>query len=625
MARLPLIVGFGGVNAAGRSSFHHGYRRMVISALSDSVADETYSSLASLMNLPTEERNGLTAGVREHIGANTLIRKIDHSLFDSARMPWNRRVHLRPEPAQPICFDLRKKHLPEQIPEEWELHPIDERTVQVVMRQPCEMLLPDTRASDVNAAGQLPTGFDPKRLYQSRNHPRGLQMTVFGASDAIHSSGLDWETIRAAVAADQISVYAGSAMSQLDQFGNGGMMRSRMNGKRVTSKQCALGFAEMPADFINAYILGSIGTTGTNMGACASFLYNLRQGVMDIQTGKSRVVLVGNSEAPITPEVMEGYAAMGALATDKELLALDNDKNLQAPDYQRACRPFGENCGFTLAESAQFILLFDDDLALQLGATIYGAVDDVFINADGHKKSISAPGVGNYITIGKALASAQQIVGEEGIRSRSFVQAHGTGTPQNRVTESHVLNEAAKAFGIDAWPVAAVKNYLGHSIGVAGGDQLVASLGVWAYGYLPGITSIDRVAEDVHSSNLTISAQHRQLGGDAIDLAILNAKGFGGNNASASLLAPHIAQRMISKKHGTRAWQEYQQKNVSVQQQAHDYDQAAIAGEVAPIYKFDHNVLHGEDMEFAAGGIKLKGHADAISLQRPSPYADMLD
>ncbi|MGI9293569.1 MAG: beta-ketoacyl synthase, partial [Pseudomonadales bacterium] len=348
-------------------------------------------------------------------------------------------------------------------------------------------------------------------------------------------------------------------------------------------------------------------------------------GVMDIQTGKSRVVLVGNSEAPITPEVMEGYAAMGALATDKDLLALDESKNVQTPDYQRACRPFGENCGFTLAESAQFILLFDDELALQLGATIYGAVDDVFVNADGHKKSISAPGVGNYITIGKALASAQQIVGEEGIRSRSFVQAHGTGTPQNRVTESHVLNEAAKAFSIEAWPVAAVKNYLGHSIGTAGGDQLVASLGAWAYAYLPGITSIDSVAGDVHNSNLAISAQHRQFTAEAMDVAIINAKGFGGNNASASLLAPHVAQRMLSKKHGARVWQEYQQKNASVQQRAQDYDQAASAGAVAPIYKFDHNVLQGEDIEFAEGGIKLKGHADAINLQRPSPYAEMLD
>ena len=93
---------------------------------------------------------------------------------------------------------------------------------------------------------------------------------------------------------------------ELDADGNGGMVKARYNGKRVTSKYCPFGFAEMPADFINAYVLGSLGTTGTNMGACASFLYNLRQGINDIRSGRSRIAIVGNSEAPITPEIIEG-------------------------------------------------------------------------------------------------------------------------------------------------------------------------------------------------------------------------------------------------------------------------------------------------------------------------------
>ena len=63
--------------------------------------------------------------------------------------------------------------------------------------------------------------------------------------------------------------------------------------KRVTSKQLPLGLCEMPADFINAYVLGSLGATGATIGACATFLYNLRQGVEDIQSGRRRVVMVG--------------------------------------------------------------------------------------------------------------------------------------------------------------------------------------------------------------------------------------------------------------------------------------------------------------------------------------------
>jgi acetoacetyl-[acyl-carrier protein] synthase len=193
--------------------------------------------------------------------------------------------------------------------------------VQIVGEQ--EFLLPTHREFEVKAAGQLPTGFDPGALYASRNHPRGLQMTVYAASDALGSLGISWERILDAVSADQVSVYAGSAMGQLDGAGAGGMLKARYNGQRVTSKYCPLGLAEMPADFVNAYVLGAMGSTGASLGACASFLYNMKHGVHDIRSGRARVAFIGSAEAPINPEVMEGYAAMGALATDKGLRQLD--------------------------------------------------------------------------------------------------------------------------------------------------------------------------------------------------------------------------------------------------------------------------------------------------------------
>jgi acetoacetyl-[acyl-carrier protein] synthase len=418
-------------------------------------------------------------------------------------------------------------------------------------------------------------------------------------------------------------VYAGSGMSQLDNYGNGGMVRARYNGRKVTSKYCPFGFAEMPADFINAYVLGSLGTTGTSMGACASFLYNLRQGIADIQSGHSRVVVVGNSEAPITPEVMEGYAAMGALASDRKLRELDGLGPDQEPDYRRACRPFADNCGFTIAESAQMVVLFDDELALELGASIHGAVPDVFVNADGHKKSIAAPGVGNYITMAKAVAAVRSMLGEETVRRGGLVQAHGTGTPQNRVTESHILNEVARSFGISDWPVAAVKAYLGHSIGAAGADQLIATLGAWEHGLLPGISTIDKVADDVHNSHLDISAQHRELAPEQRQYAIINAKGFGGNNASAAVLAPDVARQMIQKRHGSGLLRQWQDRNNEVQAAARDYDQAAIAGDTRLVYKFDHGVLDQDDIRLDGNRLDI-GESISVDLNPANPYTDML-
>jgi len=87
------------------------------------------------------------------------------------------------------------------------------------------------------------------------------------------------------------------------------------------------------------------------MGACATFLYNLRQGIGDIQSGAARVVIVGGAEAPIEPEVIEGFKAMGALAEDQQIAELDGT---ETADNRRASRPFAENAGFTISEASQF-------------------------------------------------------------------------------------------------------------------------------------------------------------------------------------------------------------------------------------------------------------------------------
>jgi acetoacetyl-[acyl-carrier protein] synthase len=204
------------------------------------------------------------------------------------------------------------------------------------------------------------------------------------------------------------------------------------------------------------------------------------------------------------------------------------------------------------------------------------------------------------------------------------VQAHGTSTPQNRVSESHILNETAKAFGIERWPVAAVKAYLGHSIAASAGDQLMATLGIWADGIIPGITTIDHIADDVHCSHLQISSKHTEVGTQGIDSAILNAKGFGGNNASATVIAPHIVKKMLSKKYGSAVMSVYQQRNEAVIANAVAYDDATCRGETLPIYKFDHNVLGGDDIVFSKHAISVPGYDQAIDLDKKSPYSDWL-
>lgn len=631
--RLPVITGFGGFNAAGRSSFHHFYRRTVLESLPSELANETVLGLATLTGLVKHEAGQyldssgkaftaaqVTSEFRNAVEQATLVRRIEANHFDVDKAHWHKHLDMQVEAGTAPSFLMSAKQMPEPIPETWHCQELADGHIKVTFKDSLAVKVDSYRQFPVQSSGQLPTGFDPSAHYPSRFHPRGLQMTMVGASDAIHSVGIDWETIVNAVRPDEIGVVAGSVLSQMDEFSNGGLVQTRLKGGRATSKQVAFGMNTMPADFINAYLLGSVGSTGHSVGACATFLYALRQGVEDIQSGRRRVVLVGAAEAPVTPEIIEGFDAMSALARDSNLCKLDGT---DSADHRRASRPFGENCGFVMSEASQFVLLMDDALALESGASVYGAVPSVFVNADGYKKSISAPGPGNYITLAKALASARAILGEESVRQRSIIQAHGSSTPQNRVTESLILDRVARAFGIEQWPLAAVKAYVGHTIGAASADQLISSLGIFTHGILPGIKTISGVADDVHADRLSIANKDRDLSDNLPEVAFLNSKGFGGNNASAAVLAPQVVEKMLIKRHGQKAFSQYQQKNQAVADNAEHYNQRAINGDLQTIYRFGENMIDENEIGLDDKELRIPGYSKAIPLKVDNPYDDM--
>ncbi len=615
MTRLPVIIGFGGINPAGRASFHHAYRRMVIDALDSAAQTRTYESLARLMGLADPGTDATRSRIRDH----TLIRKIE--LFDPDRVYVHRSARLHGDAeGSPFSFVMSRRYLPESVPPDWEVDVVNDSEVRITVPDRLEVFLPDNRSSRVGSAGQLPTGFNPGDRYQSRNHPRGLQLTVFGASDAVRSTGLDVEFLKTKVAPDEIAVYSGSAMGQLDNEGYGGMFQNPLLGRRPTSKNVPLGLNEMPGDFVNAYVLGSAGGTAGIIGACATFLYNLRAGCEEIKSGRKRLVLVGNSEAPVVPEVIEGYRTMGALMEDEQIMSLDGS---DTADHRRACRPFSSNGGFTVAESAIYTMIVDDELALELGARVLGAVPGVFVNADGFKKSIPGPGIGNYLTVGKAMGLARSIIGEDGLRKRTHMQAHGTGTPQNRVTESHILDELSRIYGIDRLPVAAIKAYVGHSMAPAGGDQLAAILGTWAHGILPGITTIDHIAEDVHHDHLDLPLTHKPLEKDEQAAAFINSKGFGGNNATGLVLSPAITEQMLERRWGREKMLEWRRRNEAVNEKALAYDAVADHPDTRAIYQFGEGVVEGEDLEITTREIRIPGFELPVRLDIENPWSDM--
>jgi len=631
MTSLPVVIGMGGINAAGRTSFHQGFRRIVIDKINAQARQETLVGLASLMNLITakdgvffdQEDNEINASdVEARFGQQildgTLIRKIEKNHFDPDATHWHQKMNVRPVDKH-ITFELRAKELPHPLPHAWLVTELEAGLVRVEIPEHLTISHDAYRDNPIKAAGQLPTGFDPGALYKSRYQPRGLQATIFAASDAIHSTGIAWDTILDKITPDQVGTYSASVLGQVQQEGLGGLLKSRLSGSRVSTKQLALGLNTMSTDFVNAYVTGNVGTTFSASGACATFLYNLRAAVQDMQAGRVRVAVVGSAEAPVTPEVIEGFGNMSALANEEGLKKLDNS---DTADHRRTSRPFGDNCGFTIGEGAQFIVLMDDALALEMGANVMGSIADVFCNADGYKKSITAPGPGNYITMAKSVALAQSILGKESVQTRSFILAHGSSTPQNRVTESLIYDRIAESFNINNWPVAAPKAFVGHTIGPASGDQMAMALGVFSDNIMPGVTTIDKVADDVHNQRLNIATDHWHC--DDMDVAFINSKGFGGNNATATLFSPKVTLAMMTKRYGEPAMQDYQQKLASVEQAQQAYRQRADQGEFDVIYKFGDGLLDESAIEINGDNLSFAEFKHSVSLPSDNPFADMV-
>ena len=611
MTALPLIVGFGGINAAGRSSDHQAFRRLIMDTLTPSETARTVNQIGALIGLsPDISMNEAQA---QHVLENTLIRRIHPDWFNPDAVPLNRLGHTK----ETSSIWLGPLQIPNPLPVGWSVGRKEGRLTEYVI-EPGDLLKPCTRKLSVQAAGMAPTGFRPDMFYPSRNHPRTLQLALFALSDCWLSSGLRWHHIKHHIAPNQVAVFAGSSIGQMDESGFGGMLKSALLGKRTTSKQLPLGYPQMPADFSNAYVLGSLGRSGATMGACASFLYNLHNAIDGIQEGRYKVAIVGGADCPITPEVIEGFRAMGALAEDQGLRELDGLSDTDTPNYRRTSRPFGLNCGFTMGESSQYVILMDDQLALELGATIYGSVPTVASHADGGKRSISAPGAGNYLTLAQAAASIRDLLGQDVLAHETLVQAHGTSTPQNRVTESDVLSRVAQTFGIDQWMVSAVKSQLGHSQGTAGGDQLAVSLGAFASQIAPGIQTTETLAPDVIQQGLDFVLQSRE---QTLSAALINAKGFGGNNATAAVLSPEATATLLQSRHGPIQIAGSDEVRARQERYRHEIDR----GTIEILYHYGENIVDGSDLEMTATSVSVPGFGHSMPLdQAKTKYSDLI-
>ena len=110
--------------------------------------------------------------------------------------------------------------------------------------------------------------------------------------------------------------------------------------------------------------------------------------------------------------------------------------------------------------------------------------------------------------------------------------------------------------------------------------------------------------------------------GREMKAAIINSKGFGGNNATGLILSPQTTMQMLENRHGPDAIARYKLLNEKVRAAATAYDNAMINGEIEVIYHFGSEVMSADDLVITETGIKLSKFENELAFDQENPFSD---
>jgi 3-oxoacyl-[acyl-carrier-protein] synthase II len=186
-----------------------------------------------------------------------------------------------------------------------------------------------------------------------------------------------------------------------------------------------------------------------------------------------------------------------------------------------ACRPFDrDRRGMSIGEGAGFLVLEDAVAARARGVRAYAELAGYGMTTDAYHITAPEPeGDGMVRAIRAALRAARQ--SPAGVQ---YVNAHGTGTPQNDRVEARALE---RVFGEGALLVSSTKSMIGHTMAAAGSLEAIATLLALGHGVVPPTANLQTPDPDVHFDCVPRAAREAPL-----DCAISNSFGFGGQNVT---------------------------------------------------------------------------------------------
>lgn len=235
--------------------------------------------------------------------------------------------------------------------------------------------------------------------------------------------------------------------------------------------------------------------------ACSSSANAIMLGARLIKNNLLDRVVVGGTDA-LTIFTINGF---------NSLMILDREP----------CRPFDETRnGINLGEGAAYLVLESERIAQQHNKKVLCEVKGYGNSCDAFHQTASSPeGKGAGLAMKKALEVAQLSTDEI-----SYINAHGTGTPNNDLSEGNAI---ANVFGSRIPMFSSTKPFTGHTLGASGAIEAVLSVlsirNNLAYPNLNFITPMKELGI-VPLSELTDTISIKNV--------LSNSFGFGGNNTS---------------------------------------------------------------------------------------------
>jgi len=233
--------------------------------------------------------------------------------------------------------------------------------------------------------------------------------------------------------------------------------------------------------------------------ACSSAANALMLGARMLADGEADMVVAGGTEA-------------------LSLFHLNGFNSLMILDHE-PCRPFdATRAGLNLGEGAAFCVMETEAAATRRGVEPhawlvgYGNACDAF-----HQTASSETGEGAY----QAMTQALQMAGLKP-EDIDYVNAHGTGTANNDMSESVALK---RVFGEHMPMVSSTKSFTGHTTSASGSIESVISILALRHGFVPANLGWSQPMEGgIVPTSGKYSCELRYV--------VCNSFGFGGNDTS---------------------------------------------------------------------------------------------